>query len=783
MSACPNDTNAVEGAHDAHAAAFHDAALESFQIDFADSLLVGPGGDAVTAFLLIVQCKVLGKDIYASVLNALDLSGSHLAGQPAVFGVVLKVSAGVRRSMNVGAGAIDAGECGAGAICGMHEVLADALAHFVQQFQIKGSCHHILRGVSHGTVAAYKALGKALRSVFIIGAGQIDGRNRLGQMEAVIDQIGHLGVRYLADQICPSRIIHCCGCKITCSQGSGNTHCRNSGDIGVVLLLHLLDDSNSAALFVGQAVCPHGFGNTQGCGGGPGAFPVVTGQIGNCLTLCTLIEIQVCIIKQVGNGVAGRRGYSIGGSIHLCQSPLCSQGSVTGAAHTGSISTLSHQDVVDSVMSITAHSEVVVTCIQNVGLGLHVIVGSQIFLIHSNGKMLCCASCDHLLIEATDLNSSLFHQIVDVILGVRRLEVDLNSMLSVNITYIFDIHIDLNGLALIFNGEVGILKFGVAQTITKGERNIIIVDIFACVALIQDIVLITGLKVAVTNIDAFGIDQIIRVTLANTGISIILCSGSVVIGCIGILVCTKVLHCRRGMVVLQESIHNTAGGVDVTDQNISDCVDAGHTHVADPQDCIDAVVVNKVQLQRIGGVKQHNDLFEGTLLLQLLQILEHLDFFLAKALVITVSHVLFQFRKTAGQVSTFTTGTGQHNKGHIAVVCPGALQSIAILFPRNFIDSILCLIAAGGIRVDALIASSSIEFPLVRIHSTLAEGCFQSRLQGNCISSRYLTGTGATIHQVKCRLGEGGDLAALRQRQGVVAVYQQGCTLTFNRFT
>ena len=94
---------------------------------------------------------------------------------------------------------------------------------------------------------------------------------------------------------------------------------------------------------------------------------------------------------------------------------------------------------------------------------------------------------------------------------------------------------------------------------------------------------------------------------------------------------------------------------------------------------------------------QSNDLLENAILLQLLQILEHVDLFLAQPQVVTIGHILGQFRMTAGQVSTLTAGAGQHHQRHIAIVCPGALQSIGILFPGHFIDAVLRLIAAGGI--------------------------------------------------------------------------------------
>ena len=401
-------------------------------------------------------------------------------------------------------------------------------------------------------------------------------------MEAVVDQVGHLGVRNLTDQISPTGIVHLGHNQIAGSQVSCNAHGGNCSHIRIILLLHLFYDGNTAAFLMGQTVGPHGLSDLQRCSGGPGAFPVVTGKISNSLAVSAFIEVQVRIIKQVGNGLAGCGGNGIGGGVHLSQSPLSSQGCITGAAHTGSVCTLGHQNVIDGVMSITANGEVVVTSVHNVGLGLHVIIGGQIFLINSDGEMLRRAGSDHLLVEAADLNSSLLHLIVDVILGIGRLEVDLHGMLTVHIAHILHIHIDFNGGTLVLNGKVGVFKLGVAQAISEGEGNIVIVLIIACVSTVQNIVFIPGLEIAVAHIDAFRIDQEIGVTLADAGVGIILCGSSIVVSSIGILVSAEVLHSGSRVVVLQEGIHDPAGGVDITNQNVCHSIDTGHANITDP---------------------------------------------------------------------------------------------------------------------------------------------------------------------------------------------------------
>ena len=231
------------------------------------------------------------------------------------------------------------------------------------------------------------------------------------------------------------------------------------------------------------------------------------------------------------------------------------------------------------------------------------------------------------------------------------------------------------------------------------------------------------------------------------------------------------------MVILQEGIHNPSGGIDLACQNVRHGVDAGHSHVADPQHGIDAIVIHKVQLEAVGGVQQDDNLLEHALLLQLLQVGEHINFILVQPQIVAVGHVSFQLRQSAGQVCALAAGTSQHHQRHITILCPGLLQGIGVLCPGHFIDAILRLVAAGGIRIHPGVAAGSVEFPLIQVYGIRAKGFFQRRLQRNGIICRHLTGAGSAVEQIERRLGEGGELRPLCQRQGIVPVHQKGCAL------
>ena len=117
--------------------------------------------------------------------------------------------------MDIRARTVDAGKGSPGTICRVKEILANALAHVLQKLQIKCCGHHVLRGVGHSAGTTNQALRKALGTVLIVGAGQADRGHRLGEMEAIINQVGHLRIGNLADQIRPRGVIRFSLCKHT----------------------------------------------------------------------------------------------------------------------------------------------------------------------------------------------------------------------------------------------------------------------------------------------------------------------------------------------------------------------------------------------------------------------------------------------------------------------------------------------------------------------------------------------------------------------------------------
>ena len=108
VGAGPSGTDTVEGGHEAKTAKIA-IKLEWLEVDFADGLLVAPGVDLDTFFLLIVKGHVLGVAIDAIFHGALGGVTSHEAREERIFGIVFEVTSAVWGTMDVDARSVPAG--------------------------------------------------------------------------------------------------------------------------------------------------------------------------------------------------------------------------------------------------------------------------------------------------------------------------------------------------------------------------------------------------------------------------------------------------------------------------------------------------------------------------------------------------------------------------------------------------------------------------------------------------------------------------------------------------
>ena len=433
----------------------------------------------------------------------------------------------------------------------MEHILAHALAHLLNQLQIVGGRHDVLRGKCHTVAPAHHAFGKAGGAVKLLGGGQVNGGKHLGLIGTVVNQVQHIPIGDLANQVIPSGIAIVLVHKVDGVEGTACPGGRSLIHIAPIQLLVLFHKSRPAGLLMGQPIGPHGVRDPQTDGGlWECPAPVIAREIDHLLILRAFVLVQIGIVKQVGDRVAGGGGNSVGRGVQCAVRPLGGEGCIAGAGHTALIRALGHQDVIDGVVCIGAHGEVIVPGVQDIGLGGVGVIAGDVLLGHVDGEMLRRAGLDFLLVKAAQLHGGLFNAVFPVIVRIRGLEINLHRMLAVHAAGVGYIHANLKGIALVLHGKVGVAERGVAQAGAEGEGNIGVVIVVARAALTQHIVLIPCLIVAVAHVDALLVDHVVHVALVDAGGGIVLGKGQIILGCVGIGVGIIVDHGGGGMVIL-----------------------------------------------------------------------------------------------------------------------------------------------------------------------------------------------------------------------------------------
>ena len=190
---------AVAG-HDRGRAALLHGQFKRLEVDLADRLLVCPDGKAQTVALLIVQSKVLGVHIHALGQRPAHLCRAELAGQQPVLGIVFKVSAAKRRSVDVHTRRVQTDD----AVC--RRFHSKDLAEFFDQFCIPRRADHDFARERHAAQAADQRVD-ARRTVQIGGCRFADARHRGRGPAAVQDHRRHVFVGKLLQEQFPLRIV------------------------------------------------------------------------------------------------------------------------------------------------------------------------------------------------------------------------------------------------------------------------------------------------------------------------------------------------------------------------------------------------------------------------------------------------------------------------------------------------------------------------------------------------------------------------------------------------
>ena len=755
ISTGPDSAHTGKSVHNSLSAALGDGHLERLEVDLTDGLLVCPGGDAAALGLAVVQGEVLHVNINALGLDAADLSSSDLAGEEAVLGVVLKVTAAVSVAVGIHGGSVEAGSAQ------IHNIVADALADFFHQFGVESSSHDVLIAVSAVVGGdTGQRLGEALGAVIVQGAGLGNALHHGGVVVALADQLSHLIKGNLVEQLVPIGVIvalanhHAQGHAVVGTHGG-----HNSVRIGVsgIVAGHVQVGNQSLVGFQGNDL-------------GPGALPVRAGQVVNAVHT---VVAGVGIVELVGDGLTGDSGNAVG--------VLVQAGNIVVPGHIGVAVgghavlngvALGGQHVVDGIVRIVGSGQVVVTGIQDVGLGTVGIVCSQFAAGHVDGNGLGSTRLEDLgLTEAAQFNSGLLDLVLLIVIGVGALEVDLHDLFACHAAGVLDINADIEavGSGIIAGLKVGPVEGGVAQAIAEGISNIGVVVVIASVALAQDSVLIAGLIVAVADVDALAVDVVVLVAVQHEVIPLSI----VVLGSVGVLGAVEVNQRGSGAVVVAVGIDQVAGGVDLAGQDVGNGVQAPGAGVANPQGGVDAVAVigQEITLHSVGGVDQDDDLIE-VLAGHSQQV------FLLLCQLQSVGAI---GKAIDGHIIHLASQAGDGDDGSIAIGGKAVLDGVGVDIHRNFVDMVVradvdagSIGILGGVAGELAAFAGQVEIPQGGVDFQ-AVG-FQGFLQGGSFGGVDVSRAGTAGGDANAGVAQGRDLAASGQGQSTV-VLQQDSTL------
>ena len=422
------------------------------------------------------------------------------------------------------------------------------------------------------------------------------------------------------------------------------------------------------------------------------------------------------MVELIGDLHTGRGVKLVGCGIHgaVCRGVDFNKSSVAIRGHTVCHAlSLGREDVVDRFVCVFSRSDIVITCVQNVGLGIDVVVGLQLFLVEGDRHGLACTGSQLRGLGVTDqFNGSLFHLVGLVIIGVRALCVDFHNVLACNRTGVGDLDRHGAGIAIPAGVVIRPVKGGVGQAVAEGVHHSIVVVVIARIALTEDFILVTGLVVAVANIDALFVADV--VVLGEVAILIVV--GKV----------AEVLRRRAVHGIHFIGIHGAAGRIDLAGEDLSQRAQAVVAHGRSRDDRVDAgIILHPAQIDRCTGVEQQHHIVKVVV-----QILQDLQFRRIR-LQISLGLVLFHIGVVvhgAGHITAFARHTAEHkNRNRIL---HGIGQTRLCFHNRQgaFVDGKVLVITVGnGTNAQTVILAVAfgIEFPEVLVDTE--PGIFKGR--------------------------------------------------------
>ena len=371
----------------------------------------------------------------------------------------------------------------------------------------------------------------------------------------------------------------------------------------------------------------------------PGAVPILTGEVRH---FARLVVVPIGVVQLIGYLRAGL-GLSEGEVVHRVVRRgrvfvrLGESGVAVRVHAVARVVTLAGKDVVEGVMRAVAHGEPIGALFHDVRFCVVGVVAGELLEIHFEIDGLGSARLEHArLFERQQLHRALFDEVLLVVLGVRRLSVDLHGGLARGAARVGDGHRELGVhrmAAATIEGHVahGVSEARVAESVTEGERDVVRVIPLRVVvghvdvagahalrararALVDDRVVVTGLVVVRAGVDALRLDDVVREAGVGTARAHAGGVGALDLVRVGQLVVAEVHHRGIGRGVGRVGVVQSARRIGLAEEQVGDgfrAVRGGQTYV---HHRIDAFVRLKlVELHGGNGVDEHDHLF-GVLL-------------------------------------------------------------------------------------------------------------------------------------------------------------------------
>ena len=412
------------------------------------------------------------------------------------------------------------------------------------------------------------------------------------------------------------------------------------------------------------------------------------------------------MVELIGDLHTGGGVELVGRGIHgvVCRGVGCNKSSVAVGGHAVCHGlALGREDVVDRFVCVFGCGDIIIARIQNVGLGIDVVVRLQLLLIKSDRYRFACAGsqlCSFGI--AHQLHSSLFHLVCLVVIGIGALCIHFHNVLAGNRTGVGHLDRDGAGVAIPAGVVVGPIKGGVGQAVAEGIHHSVIVVVIACVALTQHLVLVAGLVVAVANIDALFVADV--VVLGQVTILVIVGKVAEVLG-------GRAVH---GIHFI--GIHGAAGGIDLAREDLGQRAQAVVAHGRSRDDRVDAgIILHPAQIDRCTGVEQQHHIVKVVV-----QVLEDLQFHGIR-LEVGLGLVLFHIGVVvhgARHIAAFARHTAEHKDRHRALHGIGQARLRLHDGQRALVDGEVLVITVRD-RADTqtviLAVAFGIEFPEVLV--------------------------------------------------------------------